>query len=142
MALRNRARAAELLGISESSLSNYETGKTKCIPAEMVDQMAVLYNAPELRNIYCMNDCPIGSHKNLAYNEPTIEKVAVHLFNCTETNVLSEKIKDFVRIAQDGFVDESEKENLKTIADIFDSLTFAISEFNILAERQGIISWN
>lgn len=138
LALRNRARAAELLGISESSLSNYETGKTKCVPAEMVEQMATLYNAPELRNIYCMSSCPIGSHMNLAANETSLEKVAVHLISCTEPAVLSESIGKFIHIAADGQIDDAEKKQLKEISDIFNKLTFAISEFDILAERQGL----
>ena len=140
--LRNRARAAEILGISESSLSNYETGKTKCVPAEMVDQMAIVYNAPELRNIYCMSECPIGCRKNLASSESPIEKVAVHLVTSAEPGMLADSMGKFLRIAADGHVDETEKKELREIADIFNKLTFALSEFNILAERQGVSTWN
>lgn len=138
MALRNRARAAELLGISESSLSNYETGKTKCVPAEMVDKMATLYNAPELRNIYCVQ-CPIGCRMHLAVSVSPIEKIAIHLFNSTIP--LTDTLGKFLRIAAKGRVDESEKKMLEEIAGNFDNLTYATSEFFIFAERQGV-SWN
>lgn len=139
LTLRNRARAAEILGISESSLSNYETGKTKCVPAEMVDQMATVYKAPELRNIYCMTECPIGCHKNLASCEAEIEKVVVHLISTTEPKILTNIMTKLVQIAADGEIDENEKSALKEIADIFNKLTFALSEFFVLAERQGAI---
>ena len=140
-ALKSRERAAEILGISESSLSNYETGKTKCVPAEMVDQMAAIYNAPELRNIYCMTACPIGTHKHLATDESSIEKIAVHLINCTEPTMMTANIGKFIKIAADGIIDDAEKPVFKEIAEALKQVSFAISEFNILAERQGAL-WN
>lgn len=140
-ALRSRERAAEILGISESSLSNYETGKTKCVPAEMVEQMAVIYNAPELRNIYCMTECPLGEHKNLATAEPTIEMVAVHLINSTMPYAISDNIKKLLSIAADGRVDDSRKGELHEIAGGLNNLGFALSEFGILAERHGVNTW-
>ena len=137
-ALKSRERTAEILGISESSLSNYETGRTKVVPAEMVEQMATIYNAPELRNIYCMSECPIGCHKSLAYSETSIEKVAVHLINSADPGILSDSMSKFIKIAADGQVDGSEREVLSEIADIFNKLTFALSEFGIFAERHGV----
>ena len=141
-ALRNRERAAEILGISESSLSNYETGKTKCVPPEMVALMSTIYNAPELRNFYCKNSCPIGCHKTLAITEESIEKVAVHLIHCTDSRRLSEALRKFVEIAERGKISEAERAELKEIAGDFKKITFALSEFYILAERQGAITWS
>lgn len=51
--LNSRDGAAELLGISASTLADYELGITKIIPADAILRMADLYNAPELRNHYC-----------------------------------------------------------------------------------------
>lgn len=141
MVLKSRERAAELLGISESSLSNYETGKTKTVPPEMVAQMASVYRAPEMKNIYCKTVCPIGCGKNIATHEASIEAVAVHLINSTEPGRLATGLSKFLAIAEDGSVDETEKECLKAIAAVFNPIVFAISEFGILAERQGI-TWN
>lgn len=50
--LNSRDGAAELLGISASTLADYELGITKIIPADAILRMADLYNAPELRNHY------------------------------------------------------------------------------------------
>lgn len=137
-ALKNRAQAAEILGISESSLSNYETGKTKCVPAEMVDQMAKLYNAPELRNIYCASMCPIGCHKKLAQSEETIEKVAIHLITSTDSKRMKDNLRKFIKIAAEGSI---EKSDWQEIADNFNQLSYALSEFSILAARQGVQTW-
>ena len=38
--LSSRAGAAELLGISESSLAKHELGITKVVPVDLVDDMA------------------------------------------------------------------------------------------------------
>ena len=51
--LSNRERAAELLGVSQSTLSDYELGITKIVPVDKVALMADLYNCPELRTGYC-----------------------------------------------------------------------------------------
>ena len=46
--LWSREGAAELLGISVSTLADYELGNTKVVPVDKVVLMADLYNAPEL----------------------------------------------------------------------------------------------
>lgn len=50
--LGSREGAAELLGISVSSLADYELGNTKVIPVDKVVLMADIYNAPELMAWY------------------------------------------------------------------------------------------
>ena len=47
--LYSREGAAELLGISVSTLADYELGNTKVVPVDKVVLMADLYNAPELK---------------------------------------------------------------------------------------------
>lgn len=58
--LSSREGAAEMLGISVSSLADYELGITKVIPVDKLVLMAELYNAPEMKTWYCSNECPIG----------------------------------------------------------------------------------
>lgn len=47
--LNSRERAAELLGISTSTLANHELGVTKNVPPDTVVMMSDLYKTPELR---------------------------------------------------------------------------------------------
>lgn len=47
--LYSREGAAELLGISVSTLADYKLGNTKVVPVDKVVLMADLYNAPELK---------------------------------------------------------------------------------------------
>lgn len=50
--LSSREGAAELLGVSVSSLADYELGNTKVIPVDKIVLMADLYGAPELKLWY------------------------------------------------------------------------------------------
>ena len=64
--LYSREGAAELLGISVSTLADYELGNTKVVPVDKVVLMADLYNAPELKTGYCKYECPICSYLPVA----------------------------------------------------------------------------
>ncbi len=77
--LYSRERAAELLGISISTLADYELGNTKVVPVDKVVLMADLYNCPELKNGYCKYECPIGKSMPLATEVTGIEGVALRL---------------------------------------------------------------
>ena len=58
--LYSREGAAEMLGMSVSSLADAELGTIKCMPVDKAVLMAVLYKAPQLLNYYCLHECPIG----------------------------------------------------------------------------------
>ena len=95
--LSSREGAAELLGISVSSLQKYELGVTKTVPVDMVVLMADLYNAPELRSLYCKGECPIGRAMNIATEIKSVESVAIRLIkklSMREVEDIKEKLLD------------------------------------------------
>lgn len=53
-ALGSMERAAEMLGVSVNTLSNYELGVT-VPPVNIIIVMADLYRAPQLKTMYCNN---------------------------------------------------------------------------------------
>ena len=53
-ALGSMERAAEMLGVSVNTLSNYELGVT-VPPVDIIIVMADLYRAPQLKTMYCKN---------------------------------------------------------------------------------------
>lgn len=111
--LKSREKAAEILGVSESSMSNYENGLLKQIPPDVVVRMADLYNAPELMYHYCNNECPIG--KCIA---PNIELKEIP-YLAIQLSVLSKNPETFVQslmeILQDGVISQDEKQDFVTI---------------------------
>lgn len=76
--LNSRAGAAEILGISESTLAHYELGITKNIPVDVVVMMAEVYNAPELKCIYCKTEMgkAIESIERHAYQQAVTGTIA------------------------------------------------------------------
>ena len=57
--LSNREGAADLMSIDRGRIYRIESGVADPYPEE-VHLMADLYNAPELRNYYCTEICPLG----------------------------------------------------------------------------------
>lgn len=68
--LTSREAAGELLGVSWSSLADYERGLTK-VPVDVVCRMADLYKDPSLLNWYCCKECPICRNDQLATGAPS-----------------------------------------------------------------------
>lgn len=103
--LVSRERTAELLDISASSLSDYESGKTKVVPADKVALMAELYNAPELRNWYCSKQCPLGKYSIEIADMPA-ERVMLRLQNVIGD--VDGLLGELSKIMDDGVIDTKE----------------------------------
>lgn len=110
--LFSKESASELLGVSVSTLSDYELGVTKVIPPDMVVKMSDLYNAPELENYYCTNMCPLGCN---------IPKVSVEELDRISLKALStfRKVEGtrelLLDITADGVISEDEREDMQKI---------------------------
>lgn len=63
-ALGSIASAADVIGVHERTLSDYENYITRP-PVETVVRMADIYNAPELLANYCALECPIGKVRGM-----------------------------------------------------------------------------
>lgn len=131
--LNSREGAAELLGVSVSSLADYELGNTKVVPVDKVVLMADLYNAPELKNYYCTHECPIG--------EGTVHKLEVAEFDRLTIKLLAAlrnmtSIKDtLIDIAEDGIITEREKPKLNEVLDVLDAIVRHSQELRLWAEK-------
>lgn len=110
--LFSKEGASELLGVSVSTLSDYELGVTKVIPPDMVVKMSDLYNAPELENYYCTNMCPLGCN---------IPKVNVEELDRISLRALAtfRKVEEtrevLLDITSDGVIAEDEKADLQKV---------------------------
>ena len=133
--LNSREGAAELLGVSESSLAHYELGITKNIPVDVVVMMAEVYGAPELKNWYCKTECPIGCDNPVATKEVSIEEATVHLLGSMQQEPLQDAARTLLRIAADGELTPKEIEELAPMQEALDTVQEAISELRILVEK-------
>lgn len=133
--LNNRAGAAELLGVSESTLAHYELGITKSVPVDVIVMMAELYGTPELKCNYCKYECPIGKSLPIATEIGSIESITVRMLNGlneTKLDVIKQKL---LEIALDGKVDDKEREELTEIVRGLNGLYEVISELRMMTEQ-------
>lgn len=124
-----------MLGLSTSTLADYELGNIKVIPVDKVVLMADLYNAPELKTTYCMNECPIHGFLPLATKHETMQGIVLHILNELDINEVELMKKDLINIMQDGSVNEEESERLKVIMTRLESLAKVISEMKLSCEK-------
>lgn len=133
--LTSRESAAELLGISTSTLANHELGVTKNVPPDTVVMMADLYRMPELKNYYCKNECPIGRDFPFATEADGLQGITVRILNGLDDDTIRSMKKQLIMIAADGKITQDEQEAFEEIVDSLESLAKAISELRILAEK-------
>ena len=133
--LFSREGAAELLGISTSTLADYELGITKFVPVDKVVLMADLYNCPELKTGYCKNECPIGKHIPLATSVSGIEGIALRILKGMDSEEVKNIQKSLIDIVSDGVITEEEKPVLKEIIQKLDEMALAISELKLVGEK-------
>jgi transcriptional regulator with XRE-family HTH domain len=133
--LYSREGAAELLGISVSTLADYELGNTKVVPVDKVVLMADLYNAPELKTGYCKHECPICSYLPVATEVKVLEGITLRLMKRLDCDELNRIKKELVDITEDGIIDETEKPELKKILAFLDEVAESISELKIVGEK-------
>lgn len=134
--LNSRAGAAELLGISESSLAKHELGITKVVPVDLVDDMAELYGRPELRTNYCKKECPLGRDLDLATEVAPIERVTLGILQGLSTGKIEQVKQQLVDIAADGVIDGQEVPKMWEIVDYLGKLSKSVAELQLLCEKQ------
>lgn len=133
--LSSREGASELLGISPSSLADYELGITKVVPVDKAVLMADLYNAPEIKTSYCCTECPIGRDQPIATEISSIERATLKLLKGFSPDKLDEVKRQLIEIATDGVITSEEKPQLKTILDYLEYLIKAAGELRLIGQK-------
>lgn len=103
--LSSREGAADIMSIDRGRLYRIESGIANPYPEE-VHLMADLYNAPELRNYFCKNVCPLGEDIPRA-EIADLDRITVRTLSAIRK--LEETKELFLDITEDGVIDESEK---------------------------------
>lgn len=130
--LFSKEGAAELLGISISTLSDYELGLTKIVPADMVVKMADLYNAPELRNLYCREMCPLGCDMPKIELED-LDRISVKAL-ASFRKVASAK-ESLLDIVEDGVISEDERPELARIMATLEEVSSIAQTLKVWVEK-------
>ncbi len=132
---RSRESAAEYLNISRDSIAEYELDLCKVVPVDKVIIMADGYNAPELLNHYCKNECPIG--RDMPTEVKPIELVTLKLLNTLENSEVMRK--SLMRIAEDGVISDDERTQFDEIMRYFEKVETTIHDLKLYGDsvRKG-----
>lgn len=134
--LNSREGAAEMLGVSVSSLADYELGTTKVVPVDKVVLMADLYGAPELLNWYCQNECPIGCRKDFPTEVRDIEKTTVGLIDLLGGGKVERMMHKLTHIAVDGQVTSEERDVMDEVVCYLNELRRLLDELILYDEKR------
>ena len=134
--LNSREGAAELLGVSVSSLADYELGITKVIPVDKVVLMAELYGAPELKAWYCAEECPIGRGFPMPSAElSSVERTAMQLLKQLRESDVQDVKDTLINITAGGVISEDERVDLTRILEYLDGLIKAAGELRLIGAK-------
>lgn len=133
--LYSREGASELIGVSSSTLADYELGVTKVVPVDKVVIMADLYNCPELKTGYCKHECPIGKTMPIATQVKSIEGIALRIIREFDSEKIKDMEQSLIDIAEDGIISDDEKPALEDILKRLDALSEVISEMKLVGEK-------
>lgn len=117
--LLSKEGASEMLGISTSTLSDYELGITKTVPPDMVLKMSDLYRAPELINIYCRCMCPLGGEMPKA-DIADLDRISIRALSTFRK--IGETKEMLLDITEDGIISDDEKGELDKVLQTLDEL--------------------
>ena len=119
--LKSREGASDLLGLSVSSLADYELGITKVVPVDKVVLMADLYNTPELKNYYCTHECPLGVDNVPELEIAELDRLALKILSAFKN--VSKIRESIIDIAADGIISTDEIPTLESIINDLDVIT-------------------
>lgn len=129
--LRSREGAAEETGIDRTRLARIELGSAVPYPEEVL-LMADIYHAPELKNLYCREACPLGC--NLPKLElEDLDRISVRALSAMRKVAgAKEKLLDIV---EDGVITDEEKPDLDKILQTLDEVSAIAQSLKVWAEK-------
>ena len=128
--LKSRLGAAEVLGISESAVSDTELEYEKAMTPDKAEVMAVGYKAPYLVNHYCSENCPLGAWHDISAKQVELDEAVVKLLkDIKEARNLTDEL---LSVAYDNKIDKFEIKQLAVTMETLGRLSSTISEFKSL----------
>ncbi len=101
----SREKTAEILSIDRTRLSRIELGTVVPYPEEVL-AMSKAYDLPELCNIYCSTECPIGRETIKPINADSLDRLILQFLGSSQK--MEHITEQLIDITEDGMVDETE----------------------------------
>ena len=109
--LSNREGAADLMSIDRGRIYRIESGVADPYPEE-VHLMADLYKAPELRNYYCTEICPLGCDMPKV-GAVDLDRITIRALSSFKKISQTEKI--LLDITEDGIISDDERPAMQKV---------------------------
>lgn len=130
--LNSREGAAEIIGIDRTRLAHIELDSIRPYPEEVL-MMSDVYNAPELNNYFCCEQCPIGKHSIPHLEILEIDRVTLQVLASLK-NIDDVRVT-LLDIVADGIITEEEKPKLKYIIDSLEKISIESQELKLWAQK-------
>lgn len=128
----SREEASELVNISEDRLYRIETDKANISPDE-VHSMAKGYNAPDLCNHFCTNECTIGIEYVTPVTMTDLQDIVVKM-NVSLTGVQKKRDR-LLEIAADNTVDDDQIEDFINIQEELEEIGMLVDTLRLWSEH-------
>lgn len=130
--LNSREGTSEIVCIERTRLANIELGNISPYPEE-VNLMTNTYNAPELPNYYCSQQCPLGCGRVDKLSPRNLESAAIKIGRLTRNiDAIAQAVSD---IAEDGQITPEERPVFEESIQQLIALKKSIEELLIIAEQ-------
>jgi len=129
--LRSREGAADIMSIDRGRLYRIEKGLINPYPEE-VHLMADLYNAPELRNYYCTEMCPLGCEIPKA-DVVDLDRITIQVLSSFRRLDKTKEI--LLDITEDGIITEDEKPDMQKVLDDLEELETVAQNLRIWVKK-------
>lgn len=133
--LSSQNGASEKLNIDESTLGRIERGTVKVMNLDLLIAMADLYNAPELLNHYCANECPLARNATIADTAGSVDEAVVKVICAIRKEKCDSIVTKLLDIGMDNNISDDEIDDLLEVCKLLDEIAKSASELKILAER-------
>lgn len=129
--LNSREGASDELGMDRTRLAKIELGSINPYPEEVL-MMAEIYNAPELKNYFCVNVCPLGGCIPKA-EIASLDRISIRAL--ASFRKISEVKETLLDITEDGIISDDETEDLRRILKTLDELSEVTQSLKIWVEK-------
>ena len=129
----SRAEASERLQcVSYSRLMRIELEGLPPYPEEII-QMAKIYGEPNLPNIFCANDCPLGQEFVNQVQMKDLPVITLEMLNLL--NRLTKQKDRLIEITVDGEISPDEIKDFRTIKHDLEQMSMAIDSMQLWLEN-------
>ena len=130
----SREKASELLkGMTPERIERIESGKFTAYPDEVI-LMADKYQAPQLCNYYCANECAIGKENVPEIKIKDLSQIVLEML--ASLNSVKKNQDRLIEITADGFIEKNEVQDFIQIQEELEKMSIAVETLQLWAEQK------